>query len=266
MSDRTPLRVGLLGHGAIGRPVADALRRGAVPGARLSAVLTRSGGVAPAVATPEELAATSDLVVEAAGQDALRQAAAAILAGGSRLLVTSTGALADAGLRAQLAEAPPGRVSLTCGAIGGIDVLRAICQAGPGVRVRLTSSKSPRSLIQPWMDRDLVQRLTELSSGTQSVFHGSAAEAVARFPANANVAATLALAAEDWDAVDVEIVARAGQRGTEHRVELDAATGSYLFVFRNRVLEENPRSSQLVIHALLRAIDDRVGGRGLVFA
>jgi aspartate dehydrogenase len=254
------LRVGLLGYGSIGAAVAGALRAGEVPGAVLTAVARRTGpGCAESVSV-SELPDRCDLLVEAAGQAAVEAHAATVLDRGVDLLVVSTGALADERLRTVLAASGPGRLLISSGAIGGIDLLRAASRAGP-VSVRLTSVKAPGSLIRPWMPADLVASLRAgLPDDDETVvFDGGASEAAARFPTNANVAATLALAAGDWDAVTVRIVARRAATMTRHRIEIEAQTGTYLLDLRNVPLADNPASSRLVADAVLRALADAAG-------
>jgi aspartate dehydrogenase len=261
-----PLRVGLLGFGAIGRPVAEALTSGAVPGATLTGIVTTAGPVVGAFASTAALAAGVDLVVEAASQAVVATHAADVVAAGADLLVVSVGALADPALRARLDRAGPGRVWTCPGAIGGIDLLRALRRAGP-VRVQLISTKAPAALLQAWMDDGQRVRLAAIGEGEELVvFVGPAGEAACRFPANANVAATLALAAGDWDAVDVTMVARGGASGTHHRILIDAAVGAYELSLRNRTAPDNPRTSALVAPAVLRCIEDRVGLARPLFA
>ena len=95
------LRIGLVGLGAIGRRVAERLRAGEVDGARLAAVLVRDpaaveiGDDVLVTRDVDALVAACDLVVEAAGQEALAQYAPAVLAAGVDLLAVSVGALSD---------------------------------------------------------------------------------------------------------------------------------------------------------------------------
>ncbi|WP_019634788.1 aspartate dehydrogenase domain-containing protein [Actinomadura atramentaria] len=267
--DRTaPLRVGVIGHGAIGARVAGALAAGEVPGAVLAGVLVR--GCRPVPARVRDLAAltaAADLVVEAAGQDALREHGPAVLAAGRDLLAVSVGALADDDLAKALDHAGPGTLLLSQGALGGLDVVRAAARSGPLANVTLTSTKRSASLVQPWMDAGLAGRLTDATPGDApvTVFDGPAREAAVRFPRNANVAATLALAAGDWDRVRVRLVADPGTPLTRHVVEFAAPAGAYRFDLGNLPDPDNPATSGLVGHAVLRAVADRVPASGWRF-
>jgi aspartate dehydrogenase len=128
-------RVAVLGFGAIGRVVAAGLAEG--PGPRLAALLVRSRQVEEAraalpdhVAVVDTLAALLELrptlVVESAGQGAVREHGAEILSAGIDLMVVSTGALAGGGT----ARSPQGLRRAgrrphprAAGAIAGLDGL-----------------------------------------------------------------------------------------------------------------------------------------------
>jgi aspartate dehydrogenase len=249
------MRVGLLGWGAIGRTVGQALAEGQVPGARLCAVAANRGTEdcpVPVVA-PERLADHADLVVEAAGQEALAAHGETYLRAGADLLVVSVGALVDADLFARLQAAGGRRLHLTSGAIGGLDLLRAASRAGPLDHVTLTTTKQPASLLQDWMDEETS---AALRAGDQEVvaFEGPAAEAVARFPQSVNVAATLALTAGSWDLVRVRVVADPAAEVNRHDIEIEGAAGRYRFTVENRPSPDNPKTSGIVPHAVVQGI------------
>lgn len=249
--------VGLIGHGVIGSEVAAALRAGRVPGHRLAAVLTsRSSSDVPCgVDSCEQLLARSELVVEAAGQQALREHAPRVVAAGLDLLLVSVGALVDSDLRVRL-ERGPGRVSVSSGAVGGFDALRAAAFDDGLDEVMLTTRKSPASVVQPWMSAQ--HRAEVLDARTVvSAFEGVAAEAVVRFPASVNVAATLALATLGFEGTRVRVLADPACVTNEHVIEASGPVGRYRFEFRNRPSSSNPRTSALTARALLRTLRDR---------
>lgn len=246
--------VGVIGHGAVGAVVARALAAGEVPGCRLGGVLTRSStGVPARVETAADLA-RCDLVVEAAGPQALAEQGPALVAAGVDLLVVSAGALADDDLRARLVGEGPGRLLLSTGAVGGLDLIRAAALLGRLQEVRLTTTKAPAVLERPWMTPASLARLRS-TTGPLTVFAGSAREAVSRFPASVNVAATLALATVGFDDTRVEVVADPGARLVRHRIEVTADAGRYEVVIEN-VPSPNPRTSAITPYAVIRALRD----------
>lgn len=191
------LQVGLLGHGAIGSAVAAGLEAGKVEKAELAAVLDPwAPHPSLGVDSLPELLDASDVVVEAAGHDALREHGCEVRSAGMDLLVVSVGALADEELykdllaaggsnagkpdaggpdaaepddsEGQSLEPPPnsgGKLYITTGAIGGFDTLKAVALAGAINRVEMISRKPAANLVRPWMDEALRKKLLAEASG-----------------------------------------------------------------------------------------------------
>lgn len=256
------VRVGLIGEGAIGGEVASALTEGRIEGAVLGGILTRSGGSGRCSAI-QELLDGSDLIVEVAGQAAVVEHGPTVIGSGRELLVVSVGALVDRALLDRL-RSGPGRLSVSSGAIGGLDALRAAMLAttadGYGLeQVEVVTTKPPGALLEDWMDADLRSRL---AAGTEriEVFRGSASEAVTRFPRSVNVSATLGLATLGMDRTRVTVVADPAVEENEHRILATGAVGTYEFVLRNAPSPDNPRTSRLTALSVLRWIAERAGG------
>lgn len=251
------LRVAVLGLGAIGARVAQALDRAEVPGATLAGAVVRTPDRAAAAGirplSLDEALAESDLVVECATGDALRVAGPQIIAAGVALLPASLGALADPDLRAQLVDRGPGRCYLTSGAIGGLDLLGAAARDGGLDAVALTSTKRSRTLVQPWMTPEELSRLRETDEAF-TLFDGSVQDAIARFPASLNVGVALAAATGMWDAVRVRLVADPSVELTSHRITASGEAGEYDFAITNKPLAASPTSSGVVSAALLRGV------------
>src|SRR5215208_2878090 len=131
------LRVGLIGFGAIGREVAAAVVEGRAGRAKLGGVLVRSPEkVEPGTAeglgcrfytdAANFLDAEMDLVIEAAGHDAVRAYAESVLRADKDLMVVAIGAFADAGLWervSRLAHDRGRRVYLPSAGIAGLDAI-----------------------------------------------------------------------------------------------------------------------------------------------
>jgi aspartate dehydrogenase len=258
--------VAVLGFGAIGAPVAHALARGEVPGAELAGVVRRdaaAGADGLPVVDLEVAVRDADLVAECAGQRALAELGAAVTGAGTDLLVVSVGALADEAVFRALVEPAPGRVHLCSGAIGGLDLLASAARMGRVERVRITTTKAAANLVQPWMEPALVRRLREATRAVEAM-RGPARKVAQAFPRSANVAASVAFAAGNWDAVEAVVVGDPAAELTSHVIEADGAAGSYRFEIRNRPSQRNPRSSGVVPFAVLHAIE-ALAGRALVF-
>ncbi|WP_262002930.1 aspartate dehydrogenase domain-containing protein [Streptomyces sp. FIT100] len=258
--------VGLVGWGAIGRVVGTALAEGAVPGAALTCIVDNRpiGDSAPAPQVAfEEAVRRCDLIVEAAGQGVVRAWGERVLTAGTDLLVASTGALTDEDLAERLLAAGPGRVYFTAGAVGGLDLLQAVRSLGPLHDVRLTTTKLPATLEQPWMDAELLGRM-RAATGPVEVMSGTARDIPVKFPRSTNVAASVALAVGDLDAVRVRVVADPGAHRTRHVVEASGAHGTYRFDVAHLPDPGNPATSQVVPYAVLRSLAALAGRTGQI--
>ena len=188
------------------------------------------------------------LVVEAAGAQAVRDYGPACLRAGIPLLLSSVGALHDDALRMSLIEAAQDggtRLYLPSGALAGLDYLRAI-RGAREARVAYQSRKPPAA----W--RDELARLGSASEPTTPVtlFEGDAQEAAARYPANLNVAATLALAGVGFERTRVEVVVDPSARGNTHSVSVTSEYGTLRLTVENRPLtrqSERPRGSSAAL-------------------
>ena len=243
----TTARVGVIGSGAIGSAVIRALTDGALDGVALVGVVDNRPVVdcpVPQMSVAEAVAAC-DVIVECAGQLVVAQYAAEILDAGVDLLVTSVGALADPAVAERVRAAGPGRMLCTAGAVGGIDLVAAAANAAPLRRVAVTTTKRPAALVQPWMDRSAEERLRTTTRPVE-VFRGTAREAATAFPRSLNVAATVALATDGFDAVEVVLVADPDTELTTHVIEAEGATGEYRFETLHGVshwmLDEQPEA------------------------
>jgi aspartate dehydrogenase len=253
-------RVGVIGAGAIGRAVIDVIGRGGVDGAELACVVSQhpvSGLTVPQL-SPAEAIDACDVIVECADQVVVRQYAQKILDRGVDFLVTSVGAFVDEELLHRVLEAGPGRLLFTSGAVGGVDLLANAAAEAPLESVRILSRKLPSSLLQPWMDEETHERVRTTDAPLE-IFRGSARDAARFFPRSLNVAATVAFAVDDFDVVEVSLVADPSAELTTHVIEAEGPTGRYRFEIANRPSPENPRTSGVVPHAVLRSLSVLVG-------
>lgn len=258
-----PKRVGVIGHGSIGAHVAREIHAGAVPGASLECLVEVKPIKDPPVEQVEidEAIARCDLLVECAGQPMVRAHAVDVLSAGVDLLITSVGAVAHADTAETLAEAGPGRLFFTNGAVGGIDLLTAAARSGGLEKVTVATTKLPGALVQPWMDEETSTRI-RTATRPVAVFDGSAKEASTLFPRSLNVAATVAMAVGDWEAVTVRLTADPAATLTSHVIEAGGSVGQYRFEIRNDPSPTNPRTSRIVPHAVLGSLATAVGASG----
>lgn len=261
MSGYSPLRLVLVGWGAIGSRVADLLSARRAP--VVLAGVARRGGAGPsgvpAITDPAQLAALSPgLVVEAAGRDAVAPWGRAALAAGADFAPCSTSAFVDDALLPELvglARATGRQVIIPPGALGGMDALAAASRLGLD-SVRHEVVKPPSA----WRGTP-AETLCDLASLTfaMAFFEGTARDAAARFPQNANVALISALAGIGPDRTTVALVADPGAERNLHRVVAVGDFGRMEIVLENRPLAANPKSSELTALSLVRLVENRAG-------
>lgn len=249
-----PIKIGLVGCGAIGAEIARAIDSGVVDADLVSVsdhnpqtaiALIESLQHKPKRSDLDALVELSDVVVEAASQRAVPAVARAALAKGRRLMIMSVGALADPALFTEikeLARMHRTQVYIPSGAISGLDALKS-ARAGRIERVTLTTTKNPSGLKgAPYILENKID-LDNLSGPTQ-IFSGNAIEAVRAFPANVNVAATLYLAAGEKEVL-VSVVADPSIRVNRHEIEVEGDFGRFSTRVENVPSPRNPKTSYL---------------------
>ncbi len=193
-----------------------------------------------------------DLVLECAGQPGIRAHGVEVLKRGWDLMMISIGALADRQLADQLqAAATVGNARLHAlpGAIAGIDGLAAAREGGLD-QVTYTCRKSPQS----WRGSP-AEKLIDLAcvEQPQVFFEGSARQAALTFPANANVAATIALASLGLDDTRVQLVVDPTTTTNQHQISARGRFGEMSIQLCGKPLERNPKTSTLAALSVVRA-------------
>lgn len=254
--------VGVVGLGAIGRAVCQALDAG-IPGLRLVGALARDPqragrflhGLAgrPPFLPLDDLIAASELIVEASTQAHLEEVAPRALGAGRDLVVLSCGGLLGRGDWVALAEAHRCRIYVPSGAIAGLDGVKA-ARVGTVTAATMETRKPPAGLAgAPW----IVQQKIDLDAITAEtlVFEGPATEACRAFPANVNVLAALALAGVGSDRTRIRIYAVPGLQRNVHRITLEGDFGR-LAVESENVPSENPRTGRLASLSTIALLRD----------
>ena len=250
--------VGIIGCGAMGSEICRALSGDSFPGELLllDRHLDRAQhladiSTATAVASLQQIVEGSDLVVECASVQAARDIALSVLKKGKDLMVLSVGALVDADFRQSIYEAARANkccVYIPSGAIGGIDALLAASQ-GAINRVTLTTTKPSKGLeTAPYV---LENDVNLTRSGL--IFEGTADEAIAGFPQNINVSATLALAGVGFEKTIVRIAVDPTSTHNVHVIEVEGEFGTFTARFEN-VPTENKRTSKLAAYSAVATL------------
>lgn len=252
------MRLGLIGHGAIGREVVDAWRRGGLGASiRIEAVLVRTPRPAGDLAITHEpdrfFAHDLDVVLECAGHAAVQAYGARCLEAGADLVLTSIGALTDDATLTRLyaaAEDTGRRLILASAGIGALDILTAAAVGGLD-RVAMTVRKDPSA----WYGTPAEQQCDLATLREPLVlYRGPVREGAASYPQNVNIAAAVALAGLGLDRTELTIVA--DPTITTHIVEIEAegTFGRFDFVENVAPTPDNPKTGRLVAMAVIKTI------------
>ena len=253
------IRIGLLGFGTIGQQVADLIAEGKAGHTTLVAALVRSPSkVTPAVRArhpiplmtdaAQFLDTEMDLVVEAAGQEALGQYGEWVLRADKHLMVISVGAFADEALLARLTELAHERsrqVLIPSGAIAGLDAISAAALGGLD-EVTHTTRKPSRAFT------------AEQLKGAQPtepllLFDGPAREGVRLFPENVNVAAAVSLAGLGLARTRLRVFADPTVVRNTHQVEVRGYFGQLRVEIQN-IPTDNPKTGRIVALSVAKAL------------
>ncbi len=262
MDGSEPLRLALVGWGAIGRTVAakldpDDVSVVAVAVRDAASPRTDLPSSTRLISTPDDLTdLRPDLVVEAAGRDSVGPWGRASLAAGVDFVVSSVSAFADAALLDELrllAVNTGAQLQIQPGALAGVEALAAARYMGiDTVEHRIV--KPPKA----WRDTP-AEDLCDLDSLVKptTFFQANASDTAAQFPKNANVAMTTALAGVGPERTVIALVADPATTTNRHEVSAQGPFGKLDVVVANNPLPGNPKTSALAALSLIRLIGNR---------
>jgi aspartate dehydrogenase len=256
----TPLRIAIAGLGAVGLKLARVLDAG-LPGCRLTAVSARDLAGAAArlsdlshpvpVVSVAELEPLADLVVECAPAPLLPQIAEPFLRAGKAAVVLSAGALLAHEDLVELARASGGRIIVPTGALLGLDAVLAAAE-GEIHSVRMVTRKPVRGLEgAPYLAENNIT-IEDIREPLR-IFHGSARQAAAGFPANLNVAVALSLAGIGPDRTQLEIWADPALDRNTHRIEVEADSARFSMTIEN-IPSENPKTGRITALSVIACL------------
>jgi aspartate dehydrogenase len=254
------LRVAIVGLGAIGRKVAQALDQG-IASLALVAVSAQNpekhrGWLAgltkpPAVLPIEALVDVADIVVECAPGKLVRSIVAPFVTSGKIAVVVSVGALLDNEVLIELARRNGGQIVVPTGALIGLDAVTAAA-VGTIQSVRMVTRKPPLGLAgAPY----IVEHNIDIEGITEPlrVFEGTARDAAKGFPANLNVAVALSLAGIGPDRTTLEIWADPTVTRNTHRVEVESDSARFSMSIEN-IPSENPKTGMITALSVIACL------------
>lgn len=252
------MKAALIGWGAIGKVIGDAILAGKVPGMDLVAVaeirrptnelceLSLKWNFALVNDVAKLLKFSPDIVIEAAGQEVVREFAAMFLKAQKNLMIMSVGALADQDFLDELlrlAQNKGARIIIPSGAIGGLDAIKS-ASVGCLTDVTIRNIKPPAALAgAPFIAKNNID-LKSIKCRTQ-IYEGFAEEAAKEFPQNVNVAVALGLAGIGVAKTKVIVVVDPAETCNVHEIVAKGDFGEVNFTVRGLPSPQNPRTSYL---------------------
>lgn len=265
-----PLNIALVGHGAIARYVVDQILP--LYGINIAALVCRECSLSKAIEFAQKrfpvftsvdlLDPRPDLLVDCAGHSGLSCHAPTALKNGIDVISISTGALADSELASELeecAKAGDSSIRFLSGAVGGIDALTS-ASAGDITSVVYTGRKPPAG----WLGSLAEEKcdLTNLPDAFEH-FSGTARDAAKKYPKNANVAATIALASIGLDNVQVKLIADPSVDKNIHEIDAEGSFGRLSVRMEGNPLPGNPKSSALAAMSIVGELSQRIKRIGI---
>jgi aspartate dehydrogenase len=259
------MRIGIIGGGVIAKLFCEHVKRGDMGEAQVVAIVGRSDaskgkplaasyGVPFVTSREDLLAAQPEVVIEAAGHEAVRDWGEALLARRIAFIVLSGGALCDDALRAKLEAAARDNHTLLyvpSGGIGALDALKGVCVAGCD-SVEIAVTKPPAA----WKNIAYVEKLgvnLDALTGPTVLFDGSARDGVPHFPQNVNIAAVLSMAGIGFDRTRLKVVADPALKFNTHFINIHGVTGSIAVKFESVPFPDNPKTAMLACYSALAA-------------
>lgn len=262
------LKVGLIGCGAIGRTLADAIKKGKAGNVELVALYDMDrpraeetsrnlGGKIRVVENPETMLRDKSLklVIEAASQEAARKLIPKALEAGKNVMIMSVGVLADEEFLKQvrsLANLHSVKVYIPSGAIAGLDAVKGASIENVS-EVTINTRKPPEALEgAPYV----VQKGIDLKNLKEplDIYEGPAEEAVKLFPANVNVSATLSLAGVGPKKTMVRVTVDPNLKRNIHEIHVEGDFGKLMTRVENIPSPQNPKTSFLAILSAVRKL------------
>lgn len=266
------MNVGIIGCGAIGTTLARYMEE--EPGIQTIHITDRTETCVMKLASSltkarasedfEAMLVEVDLVIEAAGREAVFEYGVRILEAGRDLVILSGGALLDNELHQNLEQAAAkgnSRYHIPSGAVAGLDGIKG-AMAGIIGSVRLTTRKPPLSFEGvEYVEKELGLKKADLMAIKEEkiIFEGLAKDAVVAFPANINVAATVALAGLGPDKTLVRIIADPEVSTNRHLVEVIGDFGMLEVRVTNVPSLRNPKTSHLAALSALATVKSLLG-------
>lgn len=201
-------------------------------------------------ATIEELLADQpDYAVEIAGVPAAKEYAFELLKNQIHFIPLSTGVFADRDFHKEceaLAKKNNVHIYLPSGAIGGVDIMRAMTLMGD-MDIHFEAQKPTENFTDLKEDQ---------KNKKEIIFEGSAREAIQKFPKNVNITITAALASVGVEETDVKIIKNPELSENKYEILLNNPYVKTEVSIQSKANPENAASSSLAAWSVLALLDN----------
>jgi len=260
-------KVAVIGYGSIGKEIIAATKKGEIPNAKIVALFDKESRVIDSVDNDDTefhlftnfdefynspIYSDLDVIIECASKDAVRDYGKKIIESRKDVIILSVGAFSDKQYLTELQDLSnlnKTRILIPTGAIAGLDSIRSVKKYLDSLTI--TTTKHPKSLAGAPYFKSSIIKLDEISEKTV-LYEGNAITAIEYFPANVNVAVSLALAGIGLEKTQVRIIADPMISVNKHEILGKGSFGEILIIVQNIPSPANPRTSYL---ASLSAIE-----------
>ncbi len=246
-------KVGIVGIGAIGTAVANALNNG-IEGFSLHAICDPNKGSHGSIRCTdiESLISSCDLIIECLPANKVPELVSRVCTHKKdTIFISSAAFLINPDLIDQVKAA---KISayLPSGALAGLDGVRSMQEMGIA-SATIKTTKPPKGLEgAPYIEKNDIK--LDLLSEKSMVFRGNALEASEGFPANVNVAATLSLAGIGAKNTQVEVWADPDAKGNAHEIIVESKYSTLTARIENMPDPNNPKSSVLAAQSIVSCL------------
>jgi aspartate dehydrogenase len=245
------LKIGIVGLGAIGNYLADRINEDLnfeiiavndIDENQYGKFCERFGSTPPLLPV-ERFPDNVDVFIECASANAVKAVVGEAVRRQKAVIIASIGGVALDVELLDLVHKSKAKVILPSGAIGGLDILKALDKSEIS-EITLTTRKNPDSL---------PKTMGTIEAETE-IYCGNASEAIKRFPKNINVAALLSLAGIGLERTKVRIIADPDIDLNTHEISIISTCGRYRITCENQPFPENMASSMLAAKSLFAAL------------
>ena len=249
-------KVGIAGAGSLGGIVANALKNG-LDGYMLHAISDHAPKTDFGVPNVDfqTLAKECDVIVECLPAAAVPDLVKAVLDEGKTLIMITAAALVLFPEIQKMASEGKGKILVPSGALSGLDAVTGLATQTI-TDAKIISTKPPAGFKNNAYLSEKKINIDDIKTPTM-IFSGTVNEAAKHFPANVNVAASLALAGIGFEKTRAEIWADPTVKTNAHEIVVSGPSSVIRSKIENTPDPANPKSSMQAAYSIIAALKKR---------